>query len=87
LKRKGIWNKKKKKKKAFEKKKKKKKTLVVKPKNFIPSRYYENPTFLSMAWTIYQALINITYFGVSFNESLNLKPIIAKISNKINCTD
>jgi len=55
--------------------------LVVRPKNFIPSRHYENHTFnLGMNHLPSNKLY--TYF----NESLNLEVIIAKMKNKLNNT-
>ena len=60
-------------------------TLVVKPKNFIPSRHYENPTF-RLGMNYIPSTNQYTYLGIPFNESLDLKPIIAKMNSKINYT-
>jgi len=50
-------------------------TLGVKPKNFIPSRHYENPTF-KLGKNHLPKTNQYTNLGILFNESLNLKSII-----------
>jgi len=43
--------------------------------NFIPSRHYKNPTF-NFGMNHLPSTNQYTYFGISFNESLDLESII-----------